>query len=72
LYYKCNVEASNQVVWGLISLGHGWILKNLLLDVFQGVIDATYIHLQKPQGENFVVVNYYSFKQNSTSSKCKQ
>jgi hypothetical protein len=31
----------------MISSGHGWIFKTLWLDVFHGVIDATYMHLQK-------------------------
>jgi hypothetical protein len=37
------------------------IFKNLLLSV-HSTINVTQIHLQKPKGENFLVVIFYSFK----------
>jgi hypothetical protein len=68
-----NAMLKLQIKWfELISSGHGWIKKTLWFVIFHGVINATYIHLQKSKGENFVVVEYYSFKLKATSSKCKQ
>lgn len=50
-----------------------WLINNDLLEVMarfkdlcglpsiHGTINATYIHLQKPKGENFVLVDLYLF-----------